>query len=453
LESTAVRLRTGLFVALLLVIVLVQDGLPQVSSPLRMQVALLPFTFVFLVLGWLFLFGKESPRWLCWLGDPDVVLLLVFLLELAFVGLFLGETGHYAEFGYRLQLIPVTILLTGAVIGVGVVTRRWKKIRSAAVFGGLLAAYGAGQVLAIVSFPLNYLRSDMMSVILWADRALLSGANPYQHFHVADRIYDFPYLPGMILAFVPAQALHLDPRWAAIAYIAGATGLLYWAAAPAYRIYVAGLAGLFVLCPYLQYRHELYTQGHFFSLVLIFVLMQRGRFAWAAAAFGISMVISQFSWVIFPFFLMNALRRGGWREVGRMVLIASAVAGVLLWPFLASRAGSIAHNAVGQWDALDRPIARPINVSFWLSYIVRPVNLKWVQLLVLAGIFCFCWARGRCADLTDMLRWMVAALTVFILLNVLIDGYFYLMLLVPMLVYTCSANGWLRERTIPHPPQ
>jgi len=28
---------------------------------------------------------------------------------------------------------------------------------------------------------------------------------------------------------------------------------------------------------------------------------------------------------------------------------------------------------------------------------------------------------------------------------VLVDGYFYLMLLVPMLVYTAAANGWLRS--------
>jgi hypothetical protein len=40
---------------------------------------------------------------------------------------------------------------------------------------------------------------------------------------------------------------------------------------------------------------------------------------------------------------------------------------------------------------------------------------------------------------------MVVALTTFVMFNVLVDGYFFLMLLVPMLVYTCAANGWWAE--------
>ena len=454
MESTSVRLRTGLLVALLLLIAAVQDGLPQIGVPLLMQLVLLPFTAVFLYLSWQFLLGGEAPRWMTRVGGIDAVFAVVFLLELGFAVLFVGETRHYADFGYRLRVVPVLILLVLPLGAVGWVTFRWRRIRPAWLLGAVLGTYAAAQVLAIVSFPLNYLRSDMLPVIVWAGRALLAGTNPYQHLHVADRIYDFPYLPGMILAFVPAQVLHLDPRWAAIAYIVGAMLLLFWAAAPEYRVQVAALIGLFVLCPYLQYRHDLYTQGHFFSLVLIFVLMQRSRFAWAAVAFGASMFISQFSWVIFPFFLMNGLRRGGWREVGRMALISGATGVTLMAPFLGSREGSIAHNAVGQWSELLRPIARPMNLAFWASYVVRPVNLKWVQLAILTGIFCFCWARGKCADLTDTLRWMLVALTVFLLLNVLVDGYFYLMLLVPMLVYTVSANGWLRrglEPTSPNP--
>ena len=60
-------------------------------------------------------------------------------------------------------------------------------------------------------------------------------------------------------------------------------------------------------------------------------------------------------------------------------------------------------------------------------------------------IFIYCFMRNRCRDIADTLRWMVFALTAFILFNVIIDGYFYLMLLVVMLVFTCVANGWWRE--------
>ena len=443
------RLRSGLFVALLLVINAVEDGLPSVAAPLRMQLAVLPFTAVFLYLAYLYLsVGQTStaPRFLngvtAWVGELPVQLWLAYLFEVLFVILFFSETTHYAALGYRLIALPVLITFACTVAVLACIT--WKGGRAApgkalAVFVG---SYAAGHILAIASFPLNYLRSDMLPVIFWADRALLAGQNPYHPILVADRIYDFPYLPGMLLAFAPAQALHLDLRWAAIAYIAGGMGLIYWAAAKEFRLHTAALIGLFVLSPYLQYRHELYTQGHFFSLILVFVLMQRRHFAWSAAVFGISMMISQFSWVIFPFFLMNGLRRGGWKEVGRMVLIALACATAVMAPFYAWGAGRIAHNAVGQWDNLAHAIARPMNLSFWATYLVRPSQLKWVQLVLLTAIFGYCWIRERCADLADTLRWMIAALIVFILLNVLLDGYFYLMLLVPMLVFTCVANGW-----------
>lgn len=447
--------RSGLFVALLLIIGLVGDGLPMFASPLNVQFALLPFSFLFFCLTFRFLrAGFTVPASGC-VRRPDkssIALWLVFCCETSFVCFFLIETSHYAALGYQLHVLPVFLVFGLAVLGTGLVTAFASELRSAVTLAVLLGSYVGGHVLAIFSFPLNYLRSDMLPVIFWADRALLAGQNPYQHFHVADRIYDFPYLPGMLLVFAPAQALHVDLRWAAIVYIVAGMWLVFWATSQEYRLQVASLIGLFVLNPYLQYRHELYTQGHFFSLIVILVLMHRRRFAWSAIAFGVSCAISQFSWVIFPFFLLNALRRGGWREVGRMGLLAFGAAALVMVPFLSSGAGNIAYNAVGQWDNLVRPIARPINLAFWASYVVRPSHLKWIQLFLLSGIFLFCWVTGRCADLADMLRWMIAALMVFILFNVLLDGYFYLMLLVPMLIYTCVANGWWAAPEVQVPP-
>ena len=257
----------------------------------------------------------------------------------------------------------------------------------------------------------------MLSVIFWADRALLAGQNPYQHFYVAERIYDFPYLPGMLLAFAPVQALHFDLRWAAIAYIVGAMSLVYWAALPAIPS-AGGVVdwALRALSISAIPTRTLYA-GHFLSLVVIFVLMQRQRFAWSAVAFGVSMVISQFSWVIFPFFSSQCFAKrwleGGWPHVTD----CRGCGGSVDAPFIGYGAGHIAQNAVGQWDRLKRPIARPMNLSYWASFVVRPSHLKWVQLVLLSGIFGFCWLREQCADLTDTLRWMIWALLTFILLQ------------------------------------
>ena len=445
------RVRTSLFLVLLLLITVVMDGLPKVASPFIMQILLLPLTAVFLATSFYFLHGdllQGSLLWLVKLSSEKVLLWTTGLLQLCFVYLFLSETHHYSALGYRLLKAPVLLSFGMLLLALGVSIGVAAKIPSRLWLAIFLATSATGSILSIVSFPLNYLRSDMLPVIFWADRALLGKQNPYQHFYVADRVYDFPYLPGMLLAFAPAQALHLDPRWAALVYLVAGMCLIYGATAVQFRHRAVLLIGLFMLCPYLQYRHELYTQGHFFSLILVFFLMQRRHFAWAAAAFGLSMVISQFSWVIFPFFLLNALRRGSWKEVFRMAAFASLTALVLLSPFLTSGTGTIARNAVGQWDSLAHPIARPINLSFWASYLIRPAKLKWLQLTILSVVFCFCWLDKRCADLADSLRWMITALTIFILLNVIVDGYFYLMLLVPMLVYTCVANGWWAEADV-----
>ncbi len=65
-------------------------------------------------------------------------------------------------------------------------------------------------------------------------------------------------------------------------------------------------------------------------------------------------------------------------------------------------------------------------------------------------MFFYCLGKGRCRTLEDTLRWMGAALAVFIALNVLVDGYFYLTLLLLLLIYTLSAEGvWTLQEPEP----
>jgi uncharacterized membrane protein len=215
---------------------------------------------------------------------------------------------------------------------------------------------------------------------------------------------------------------------------------------------VAALLALFLLCPFLQYRHELYLQPHWFTLVAAFVLAQRRHFAWAAVVFGAGMALYQFSWILFPFFLLHALRRRGWVEVARTFLLGAVGAGAVAGPFLRSALSRIGNNAVSQWSRLGHALADPINLSYWTTYVIHPDKLLRLQVLLMVAIFVYCLAARRCATLADTLRWSTLALTVFVMFNVIVDGYFYLMLLVLMLVYTCVANGWWGEReVVPQP--
>ena len=173
--------------------------------------------------------------------------------------------------------------------------------------------------------------------------------------------------------------------------------------------------------------------------------MQRARYGWAALVFGISMAVYQFSWILFPFILLNGLRRSGWLEAARLLLLSAAGALLIAVPFLSSAFHRIASNTVGQWGQLPHALADPMNLSYWATYLIHPDRLLRLQAILMVGIFAVCFLRQRCATLEDTLRCSIAALTVFVLFNSIVDGYFYLMLLVPMLVYTCVANGWWSE--------
>jgi hypothetical protein len=375
---------------------------------------------------------------------PRRALALVFVFELGFAALYLRECRHFASFGYRLRLIPTIAIFGGSVILLGFALR--SRMAAGFVFGVALLVSACGLLLSIISFPLNYLRSDMLPVISWADGSLLAHADPYATMHVGNRLYDFPYLPGMMLVFYPAAAMGLDLRFASMVCVLGLSALIFWAARRDHRLEVAALLALFLLCPFLQYRHELYLQPHWLTLVAAFVLMNRRHFAWAALVFGLSMAIYQFSWILFPFFLLNGFRRRGWGEAVKLAGLGAVGAVVLTGPFLRSASRRIASNTVGQWGHLSRhATAAPINLSYWATYVIHPDRLLRLQAGLMVVIFLYCCVRGRCADLTDTLRWMIVALTTFVMFNVLVDGYFYLMLLVPMLVYTCVANGWWAE--------
>ena len=183
-------------------------------------------------------------------------------------------------------------------------------------------------------------------------------------------------------------------------------------------------------------------------MVLAVVLMQRRHFAFAAIAWGVSCAIYQLSWVILPFFLLNAFRRRGLAEAGKLGLLAIAGALATAGALLRSASHQVANNAVGQWSRLPHALADPINLSYWLTYLIRPDQLKWVQAAAMVSIFTFCAVRNGCRDLPDTLRWMCWALAVFIPLNVIVDGYFYLTLLLLLVLFVCSANGWWEETTL-----
>ncbi|HVG27789.1 MAG TPA: hypothetical protein VM865_09310 [Acidobacteriaceae bacterium] len=368
-------------------------------------------------------------------------------LEVAACALFLYEERHFAALGYSSH--PLAFTLQCAIVSAALLLLAARPRSSSLwVFAIVTAAYAIAMMFSIKWFPLNYLRSDMLPVIAQADQRVLQHGNPYAPLYLGTRQYDFPYLPGMIVAYLPISALRLDLRIGELLYTLATAALVFWATCRDRRADVAGLLAVFLLSPFLQFRHDLYIQPHWMTMIFTFVLMQRRRFAWAALVFGTSMAIYQFSWILLPFLLLNGLRRRGWPEVARLALLSTLGALMIAGPFLQEATHRIAINTVSQWSQLPHAVADAMNLSYWATYILRPGDLLPLQAMLMVAIFSFCLLRGRCADLPDTLRWMSTALIVFVLFNVVVDGYFFLMILIVLLAYICAANGWWEDTEV-----
>ncbi len=436
----------GAYVATTVVLSIVSDGWSGKPSPLLHQLLLLVPALALCCALFFLLSGKSkqtSPHQVA--VNQELlrqVALALFALEALSLLMIYAESRHFAKFGYSLSRAVVIYVPVLALAVLGYAIRRGNAIW---LLLAVFFCYTVSVLVAIRYFPLNYLRSDMLPVIVWADTRWLHHLNPYDTMHIGLRTYDFPYLPGMLVAYLPFLAISFDPRAATLFYALSGSVLIFLAGCREHRRELAVAIGIFLLCPFLQYRHDLYLQPHWFTVIAAVVLMQRCRLLWAGIAWGCSMAIYQLSWVVFPFAVLYVIRRRGWSRAMLFLAASFGAAAAMVGPLLASATKRIAKNTVGQWSLLPHALADPINLSYWLTYVIRPDMLKWVQLIVLTAMFAYCIYQRRCDTLADALRWMSIALAVFIPLNVIVDGYFYLTLLVFLLLYTCAVSGWWAE--------
>ncbi len=375
-------------------------------------------------------------------SESRALLLLLGALEVCSGVLFVAATHHYAAEGYRLHPLPVMFGfgVPAALFLVGAFSRRRPGARF--VVGVVGLALTSVFLLAISSCPLSVERSDMLPLIRAADTAAVHGQNPYHLYRFATESVVLTYLPGTWAAFLPAGLLGVDPRWVTLACDLLLLGLIYRGVKPEFRLGAAVILGVFFCSPYLQYRHELYTVPHWLCLTASLLLMGRGRLGWSAFWMGVSISMSQFSWVVFPFYLLFWWQRHGARAFWRAVGVSAATAAVLVLPFLLLSPGSFLYGTIGHWEG-QAVSARVINLSSAAAAVVGSGRLVIVQAIVVGGWIAYSMARRRCGTATRCLRQMCVALTMFVLLNVLVWGYFFLLIGLLLVLYTFSANGWL----------
>ncbi len=448
LSSSATGARIGGFLLLLVFLNAQRDGFLGAQASLRAQLLLLPVTALFCALLLWVLFASPAAnslpdRLTRSLAAPRVLntsLVLFLALSLA---LFVESARFYAAFGYQLHPAAVTLVFAAAIAAILLALRRPAPTRANTLFAAVLLSHLAVAALSVWSFPLNIRRSDMLPLLQAAHHSLLSGADPYHLYRFPSEVVYLTYLPGTLLAYLPATLLHVDPRLLNLVFVAMLAVLLFRSLLPAHRLHGTALLGLWLLSPYLLYRHELYTEPHWLTLAASLLLLQRRCVARSALLFGLGIALSQFSWVLFPFFLLYLWQHTAPRAAVLAACIATASAAVLTLPFFLWSPHAFLFGVLSHWQN-GGVNARPVNLSVVTALLLGASHLQLVQAALLAGILLWYALTRRSATFTGCLQAMSLVLAVFLLFNILVWGYFFLLLELLLLLSLFASEGWLR---------
>ncbi|MFC6646810.1 hypothetical protein ACFQBQ_14720 [Granulicella cerasi] len=308
------------------------------------------------------------------------------------------------------------------------------------------SAYAALEALSIKSFPLAIERSDMFAMIQAACTELLHGHYPYHWYYWPTEHVFSPYLPAVYLAYLPAVVLKIDPRWMSLFYLLLIAVVAYWAARPESKRVVTSVLAVFLVGNYLIYRHDLYLQPYWLVFTLLAIFICRGDLLWAAVALGVALNFSQLTLAIFPFLLLHAWQKESLKKAVQTTLVFVATAVIILGPFLWKHTHEVYFGIIGNYYNFMHTVdARPMNLAHWAAQVVTPEHLKAVQMAALVTIFGVAVFAKKCATAAGCLACMTTAFLAFIMLNILIDGYFYLTFLTLAMGYLFTANQWWRS--------
>ena len=373
----------------------------------------------------------------------SITLIVAFVFELGTLGLLVFEGRYFASFGYSLNyplLVGVYAVILGGLGWLWFNRRRGKsgdELKPVYLLYWLLAAYLLVGLVSIVWFPLNPKRSDMLPLIIEAGHTFLNGQSPYRVYPLVSGAIELTYLPGTWLTYLPAVALELDVRLMSLLYVVGTALILYWGCLASERSKILILISVFVLNPYLQYRHEIYLAPYWCVMAASLVAFRKNRPLWGVFFFGLSITMSQFSWIMLPFLGLYLYRNFGIRLLALAGGIIGLVVALLVGPFIAWTPQTFISGVLTHWNEATGVNARTANFSYWAAKLVGIKNLQLVQAALL--ILLFGLALFRVRTLAEALGWMAVALITFIVFNLLIWPYFYLSLFIILLAHLLTS--------------
>lgn len=404
-----------------------------------LQIILLPYTCVFFAAFIIFInpgiVGDAHLSPIDRISAVKLTTIIILIFEaMAFI-LLIVQDAKYALFGYHLN-IPVAIFLF-ACIGAALIYLLIKDASQGHLVFFALAAYTGTYLLSIASFPLHSLRSNMLPLILSGCQSFMAGMTPYGYhdlpYHPPHQV--FTYLPGMWMAYLPAVASGIDLRFINLmSMLVSALILAYSANGSRNRNHSMLLIPVFLLTPYLQYRHEIYLGVLFLILSIVFFLDRSNKWWMSSIASGYALATYQFVWVIFPFIVVSAFKRWGIKKAIVNSLIAVAIALILMLPFLLGSPEEFIAGVYGNWFYTD---TLSINLSYLISLFIPWDSMIIVQGIVMVAIFLLALQR---MDPEDCWGWMATALVFFISMNRVINVYFYLIALLLLVMHGISVS-------------
>jgi hypothetical protein len=397
------------------------------------QTLLIPYTVLFFAAVIIFLkpgIPGETVAFLDRISTIKLTTVIILIFEAMTLILLKVQDIRYTSFGYHLNISLSVLLFT--IIGIALIFLLFRDATSDHLFFVALAAYAGTYLLSIVSFPLNSQRSDMLPLIVSGCQSFLAGVTPYG-YHSIPHYLIFTYLPGMWIAYLPAVASGADPRFINLICIVISVLILAYTIRDSQKCTVL-MIPIFLLTPYLQYRHEIYLGVLFLVLSIIFLLCIQNRWLMSSVASGYALATYQFTWILFPFGILAAFRKWGLKKAIISFLTAITISLAIILPFFLNSPESFINGIYGHWLYVDIP---SVNLSYLISLVVPWDFMIFIQGAALAIIFAV--ALGK-MDPEDCWGWVAAALLVFIALNRVIEVYFYLIVLFLLVMHGISKD-------------
>lgn len=322
---------------------------------------------------------------------------------------------------------PRVALIAGLVLVVAPAALRAPRIWVAA------AALAAGLALRAVLIAHSTVEhtGDMLMLVTSAAQRLLDGQSPYTTYRMPWPL-PLTYLPVTWLAYVPTQALGLDPRWvnlaAELVVLAVVARAIRGRDDPRWLL----VAAWYLLPSVVDWARFTTALVSWAALTLMIATAARGH-RLAPVAAGLALAATPLAVVLAPLVALAFWRARGWRAACAGGALALALAAALIAPFAAWAPRAFFEGTVswfndldgfprGKWQATQAwGESTGFAGLFWqrgLEHWLKPLQAFAVALVI------GCYLRRGCAP-AALPAHAVAAFLLFMVANPVIFPYYY----------------------------